>query len=207
MSERKTLAKALIAFAGIAAMEWFLGWTIWMQLEWWTLVRNTTYTHLLFFLIASTFFAVCLGVVIKTYGTRNVEEQNITVEPKKPKKKSNMELKEEARLKMVKAEDPEPEAPNTTDTPKQNFSDTDLEQAEKAVKIAILRKKAEKIASGEIDVTLTEQDYNELGLIKPEKAILPNHASGGKIKFTGPSKEDLKELRNDKDVKKLVVRE
>ena len=164
--DKKRVILSFLIFAGIVAMEWFLSWAIWLQLEWWTIAKSETWAQFTFLLIATTLFGISLVVFIKTRGNKKIVE--VEKGGKKPKSEQSFDDIEEKRISLFLEENnnvpTKPLESKLVGSTTSLNEDIDEERAKKVVKVARLKKIAEMISSGKLEVVPTSEDYKELGL-------------------------------------------
>lgn len=120
---------------------------------------------------------------------------------KVPKSDRNVDFIEAKRREMLS---PESVAEETI---KKNVEplledDVDEERAKKSVRTERLKKIAQKIASGEIEVTPTEKDYAELGILKLKETLESTpRAKKLHVKLRIPDENELKTLKIEEEEK------
>ena len=206
MDKNRVILSFLI-FAGIVTMEWFLSWAIWLQLEWWTIAKSETWAQFTFLLIATTLFGISLVVFIKTRGNKKIVE--VEKGGKKPKSEQSFDDIEEKRISLFLEENnnvpTKPLESKLVGSTTSLNEDIDEERAKKVVKVARLKKIAEMISSGKLEVVPTSEDYKELGLT----SVIP--MQGDTIIEKKPSKKVQSPTENieltEEELKKLRVEE
>ena len=194
-----------MVFVGIATVEWFAGWLVWEQFELWTVVKNTTWQFFIFLLISATLLGVSMVVFLKSRKNSKDTQKSVAevevLHEKVPKSDRNVDFIEAKRREMLS---PESVAEETI---KKNVEplledDVDEERAKKSVRTERLKKIAQKIASGEIEVTPTEKDYAELGISKLKETLESTpRAKKLHVKLRIPDENELKTLKIEEEEK------